>query len=170
MLPLIAWWTIPSFKNRVQYIAYDFYESFKPASTAVALNDGARIRSWKAGVHLIQNNPIAGTGIGDLQQETLQWYQTYHPGLQYFEQLMISSEWLLYAAAGGLIGWLAIVGSLFCLLQLIKRKKNAYIAIVVFLSLLACSYDIPLEGQNAVFVYSFFLCWFAFVHRYETTH
>jgi hypothetical protein len=124
------------------------------------LSDTPRILSIKGGLQILNRHPVLGTGYGDLNQEMISWYEKNATFLQDYERLMPSSQWLVYSAGAGIIA-----GSLFILVAfmpfLVKSlRKNIFWIGVHLLTLVIFVYEIPLETQYGVFLYSFFGVWF----------
>jgi hypothetical protein len=164
-LPVIAYTTIPTFRNRIQYIRYDIGEMLK-GNTTRELNDGARLRSIKAGWEIYQTDQLKGVGIGDMMPLTQQWYNQQVPPLQPWEKLMPSSEWIIYPMSAGILGWLAI--ALAAILPFFAFTTTSG-KILACLSAFICTYDIPLEGQFSVMIFIFPLLWWMIKPRYTNS-
>ena len=160
-LPLAAWFTLPTFQNRIRYMLYDLSfvrkEQFLPGS-----NDGTRVASLRAGWQILRDHPF-GVGMGDVVPETLAWYAKNTPELLKQDPLYPSSEWLMY---GGVAGWFGVLlFSTIMLLPFLLRKEIAdrtnRFFFIVLNGLLAFSFlfDIGLEVQYGVFIYTFLLLW-----------
>jgi O-antigen ligase len=157
LMPALAWFTLPTFQNRIRYFLYDFSfiqkEQYLPGA-----NDGNRIISLKAGWQMIKEHPL-GVGMGDVIPQTNAWYRNHVPAMPEKEQLFPSSEWLMY---GGVAGWPGMV--LFTLIITLpflqKKLKDSFywfsLNAVMAFSLL---FDIGLEVQFGVFIYSFIILW-----------
>ncbi|MFL5808477.1 MAG: O-antigen ligase family protein [Flavisolibacter sp.] len=157
LLPLLAWLTLPTFQNRLRYLAYEFpyvrNESYLPGA-----NDGNRMISLKAGWELLQENPF-GVGTGDLMHATGQWYDKNYPQMRPSEKLYPSSEWLIYA---GFAGWIALC--FFTVIMLLPftqniRTQNFFWIVLNCLMSLSFLFDIGLEIQFGVFIYAFIVLW-----------
>jgi len=156
LLPLLAYQLLPTFRNRVKYMIYDFSfireEQYLPGS-----NDGSRTVSLRAGWQLLKKNPF-GVGSGDVVNETMTWYRDYEPRML-ATALYPSSEWLMY---GGIAGWPGMI--LFTVVMLIPVFINLphrffFVAVSAVLSS-SLLFDIGLEVQFGVFIHAFvLLCW-----------
>jgi O-antigen ligase len=157
LMPALAWFTLPTFQNRIRYFLYDFSFIQKDQYLPGA-NDGNRIISLKAGWQLIKEHPL-GVGMGDVIPQTNAWYRFHMPAITQKEQLFPSSEWLMY---GGIAGWPGmILFTVIISLPFFQRKlKDSFywfsLNAVMAFSLL---FDIGLEVQFGVFIYSFFILW-----------
>ena len=58
LLPLIAYWLLPSFHNRIHYLLYDF-EQYRQLHFPGGLPDGARVLSWIAIYGALYSNGTA---------------------------------------------------------------------------------------------------------------
>lgn len=157
LMPLAAWLFLPTFQNRIRYIIYDF--SYIQKSTYLpGSNDGNRVLSIKAGWDILKNHPW-GVGSGDVIPETWAWYDLHVPGMLETDKFFPSSEWLMY---GCIAGWL---GALFFTVVMImpffqKNIRETFFwfslnAIITF----SFMFDIGLEVQYGVFIYSFIILW-----------
>lgn len=156
-LPLLAYFFVPTFQNRIRYLAYDF--SFvKKAQYLPGANDGARVMSLKAGWQVLQQNPL-GVGAGDIAQESGKWYAANVPQVLPTDQLNPCSEWLIYGAIAGWPG--VLIFSLLMLLPFFQRPKHAAIYWIAFHATAAFSFlfDMGLEVQYGIFLYGFVTFW-----------
>jgi hypothetical protein len=157
-LPLIAYFVFPTFKNRVSYLRYDLSfvkkDIYMPGS-----NDGNRLRSIKAGWDIQNEQPFSGVGFGDIEAATGEWYQLHYPGIIRADQILPSSEWMIYAAGSGWPGFIIFINIM--LLPFFLKRPGRNISWWVLNISMALSYlfDIGLEVQYGVFVHAFFLLW-----------
>jgi O-antigen ligase len=155
-MPLLAWFLFPTFKNRIRYNRYDL-SNIKENKYVPGANDGNRVLSLKAGWSVLQEHPL-GVG-GDVGNETYEWYDQNIPQMPESEKLFPSSEPLMY---GGFAGWPGLV--LFfvaMLLPFLQRVTGNYFFWFVLNFVMAFSFlfDIGLEAQFGVFIYSFIVLW-----------
>jgi O-antigen ligase len=157
LLPLAAFLFLPTFQNRVKYFVYD-YDFIKKGTYLPGANDGARMQSYRAGLSLLQNAPF-GVGAGDVRDETNTWYAANLPRMVPTDRLLPSSEWALY---GGFAGWPGIV--LFTLVMLLPfyftpPHHRVFWWLLTGTLALSLMFDVGLEVQYGVFIYSFFVLW-----------
>jgi O-antigen ligase len=157
LVPTCAWLLLPTFQNRVKYLVYDIgmvnNEQFLPGS-----NDGARILSIRAGWDLLKAFPF-GAGAGDLKSELNSWYTVHAPQMPVEERFYPCNEWLMY---GGFAGWPAVaLFSLILLYPLAIRglKYKFYWISFHIVAALSFVFDMGLEVQYGIFLYSFILLW-----------
>ncbi|HWJ90711.1 MAG TPA: O-antigen ligase family protein [Flavisolibacter sp.] len=156
LMPVAAWFLLPTFQNRIRYLIYDF--SFTRAGQYLpGANDGNRIRSLEAGWSIVKDHPF-GVGSGDVWQATTEWYAVHIPGLVPSDLVYPSSEWLLYGAAAGWAGMIAF--TLIMLLPFLVRKQDRVSWVSLnMMSAFSLLFDVGLETQFGVFIYAFLLLW-----------
>ncbi|MBL7741863.1 MAG: O-antigen ligase family protein [Chitinophagaceae bacterium] len=152
-LPAIAWWIIPTFRNKVKYFCYDL-EFFKDAHYLPGGNDATRVISLKAGWHMMIADPVRGAGFGDILPETKKWYDAHYPQMQPQDKIVPSSEWLIYGTGCGVPGFLLFTFVLLVPFRLRVKNKWAWM-LLNFLVAVSFIFDIGLEVQFGVFIYSF---------------
>ena len=158
LLPLAAWLSLPSFRNRVRYIRYDF-SFFRHADYLPGSSDAVRVISLKAGWQIMNASPGTGVGFGDIDEKANEWYAMHYPSMLEKDKILPSSEWLMFGAGTGWPGFILFTGVM--LIPFLMRIKNklawCLLNIVVAFNFL---FDIGLEVQFGVFIYSFIILWF----------
>ncbi|MBS1919898.1 MAG: O-antigen ligase family protein [Bacteroidetes bacterium] len=158
ILPVIAYLVIPTFQNRVKYFLYDL-PYFSKGHYSPSMNDAVRVISLKAGWGVLNEHPFSGVGFGDLSDETKNWYAAYQPQMQEADKILPSSEWLIY---GDGFGWpgMILLGVVMFIPFFIRLKKDRLLWILLNTSVLfSILFDISLEIQFGVFLYSFTVLW-----------
>ncbi|HEV7783021.1 MAG TPA: O-antigen ligase family protein [Chitinophagaceae bacterium] len=156
-LPAVAYKTIPTFRNRVKYFLYDrsFFNKgeYWPGST-----DAVRIISLKAGWNVMQQHPVKGVGFGDVLPVTKTWYGEHYPEMIESDKIYPSGEWMIYGAAAGWPGFLLFSC---CMLVPFFIQTNNKLPWWLLNATAALSFlfDIGLEVQFGVFIYSFVILW-----------
>ena len=156
-LPLLAYFSVPTFQNRIRYLVYDF--SFvKKEEYLPGANDGARVMSLKAGWQVLRENPL-GAGAGDVMHEADKWYAAHVPDVLSTDKFYPSSEWLLY---GAFAGWIGVV--LFTLVMIIPFFTSVWLPKIFWIALhvtaaFSFAYDMGLEVQYGIFLYAFVTFW-----------
>ncbi|MCH8318780.1 MAG: O-antigen ligase family protein [Bacteroidetes bacterium] len=102
-LPITAYHTLPTFKNKVGYVIYDLNLYLKKDAPS-NLSDSDRLRSMKVGLNVGNKNPIIGVGIGDLKDEMDKIYAKDFPFLEQEKWLIPHNQFIVYYAGIGLIG------------------------------------------------------------------
>lgn len=157
MLPFTAYWLLPSFQNRVKYIMYD-YGYFKEMHYLPGGNDASRVISLRAGWNLLLENPLAGTGTGDISNEVKKWDAAHYPGMLPADMIYPSSQWLIYGLTCGWAGVLLFTIIIF-LPCFTKRKNNLAWLLLNVTAVSGFLFDMGLEVQFGIFIYSFFVLW-----------
>jgi O-antigen ligase len=156
-LPFVAYLLLPSFQNRVAYILYD-YGHFSESRYLPGGNDAARVISLRAGWALLNKNPVVGVGAGDIPALTKQWDISQYPGMLDTDIIYPSSEWLIY---GLIAGWPGVI--LFTAIMLVpffyQRRPGLVWLLLHLTAAFSFLFDMGLEIQFGVFVYSFIVLW-----------
>jgi len=103
--PIGAYWTVPSFKNKMGYVRYDVMRYFSNEDVS-QLSDSRRIISWKVGVKAASETPLVGVGIGDIQSEMDAVYAKEYPSLAKENWLLPHNQFVYIYTGFGLLGLL----------------------------------------------------------------
>jgi O-antigen ligase len=158
LLPLAAYFTLPTSQNRVRYLKYDasFYtrSAYLPGS-----NDGGRYFSIRAGLDLFSSHQTIGVGFGDIADSANAWYARHVPQMPATSRLLPHSEWLVYGTGAGWPG--LIVFTFVMLVPFFMRSHRAVLSwwLVNSCALLVFLFDVGLEVQFGVFCYAFPVLW-----------
>ncbi|MGH2552635.1 MAG: O-antigen ligase family protein [Chitinophagaceae bacterium] len=156
-LPFIAYQVFPTFHNRVKYFRYDM-EYFKKTNYLPGANDAVRVISLKAGWAVIHEHPAMGAGFGDIYSATKAWYDKNIPHMLEADKIYPSAEWMMYGAG---CGWPGII--LFIVVMIIpfgvKTNNKLLWWGVNATATFSLLFDIGLEVQFGVFIYSFVILW-----------
>jgi O-antigen ligase len=152
-LPPVAYKILPSFHNRVKYFLYEF-DYFKKTNYLPGANDAVRVISIKAGWNIMKQHAIAGTGFGDVIEETKNWYDQYYPEMQATDKIYPASEWMMYGAGCGVPG--ILIFSVAMAIPLFSKTKNRLPWLLLnCTATFSVLFDPGLEVQFGVFIYSF---------------
>ena len=156
-LPVIAYQLLPTFQNRVNYFKYEF-DFFKKANYLPGANDAVRVISIKAGWGVMNKQPLTGVGFGDLLSETKKYYESNISQMLEADKIYPSSEWMMYGAGSG---WPGIL--LFTFVMIIpfwiKTGNPLLWCLLNATAAFSFLFDIGLEVQFGVFIYSFIILW-----------
>jgi O-antigen ligase len=157
LLPVVAWLALPTFQNRIHYFLYDV-RHVKEQVYLPQSSDGNRMRSLKAGWHVLQQH-LMGAGAGDVQQAANAWYEANVPGILPVDKIYPSSEWLVYGAMAGWMG--VVVFTVVMLLPLaVPGIKHRFFWIMLnVITAFSFLFDIGLEVQYGAFLYVFLVLW-----------
>jgi len=158
-IPLVSWFLLPSFQNRVKFVIWDF-QNYSQGSYVEGLSDAPRILSYQAGKDILGQYPLTGVGAGDVLDATWKWYDVNGGYLKNYERLLPSNEVLRYGCAAGLLAAIICL-MVFLIPFLIKGLRGNMLWLSFHLiSFAGFMYEIGLEVQHGVFLYCFFSCWF----------
>ena len=106
IVPLIAFYTIPSFQAKVDYMLYDRWlrAHDQPAAN---YSDAGRLNSIKIGLEIGHEHPLVGVGIGDLKDAVYKKYAEQYPGVK--EPKMPHNQFVYVYAGTGLLGLLGFI-------------------------------------------------------------
>jgi O-antigen ligase len=108
VLPIVAYKTIPSFTKKINYSLYDFKQYQQ--GEGLNFSDSERMFGYEAALRLIQNQPILGTGIGDLKSEMKSSYkENLDMGLSKYPH----NQYLFFLTGLGLLGLSFVLFALF---------------------------------------------------------
>lgn len=155
VLPVLAWFTIPAFQERLRFVVWDF-QNYSRGNYVEGLNDAPRLLSWRAAVEIIRDAPLAGVGMGDARAAAQAWYAAHAPFLKPYEQLLPASQFLLYGVYAGIIGCLAACWVLLMPLWMPGLRRDTWWWAFHLVAIAGFVYEIALEMQFGVFIYSFF--------------
>ena len=158
-LPVISYFIFPTFQNRIRYFFYDL-PYFKEAHYLPQTTDAVRVISMKAGWNIMNKKPLTGVGFGDIFSQTKKWYSENYPSMKEEDKIYPSSECLMYGTGSGWIGFILFT-IVFAFPFFIKKIHTRFLWCVLNASILCLIlFDITLEIQFGVFIYSFIiLCW-----------
>lgn len=156
-LPLVAYKVFPTFQNRVKYFVHEtgyfMKTNYWPGS-----NDAVRVISFKAGWNVMNEHPVTGVGFGDILAETKKWYDEHYIEMLGEDKIYPGSEWLMYGAGCGWPGLLLFTAVM--IIPFFTRTSDKLpwwlLNITAAFSFL---FDIGLEVQFGVFIYSFMILW-----------
>jgi O-antigen ligase len=157
IMPVTAYYTSASFRNKMNYARYemDFYknDAYQPGA-----NDIVRSASMRAGMDIFSKHIFTGVGFGDITEETNRWYDIHYPQIIPSDRILPSSGWLVYAAGCGIWGLFVFVAAMIIpfFVRATQRLLWLLLNIAVITSFIS---DIGLEVQFGVFIYSFLLLW-----------
>jgi O-antigen ligase len=162
ILPFLAYKTLPSLQNRVAYIVWDVTQHLN-GNRQKGLSDGSRIASIKAGWDIGKNNWFIGTGLIDLKTQTYDWYRQNEPKMLESDYIMPSSQFIILFASCGILGLFIFIIHLWIPLSNSHLWKDGIFISLYIPSIATFLYETHLEGQYAIFVYSFFIYLFYYL-------
>ncbi len=149
--------TIPSLRQRVAYMQYD-WERYK-ADDGETYSDAERWISLKVGYRIWQENPMFGTGAGDLENEVIKTTAEDFPDYAETPKLP-HNQWIHVMASTGLLGLALSLAGFFAPL-FSKRNRKKYL-FFIFQVMVFTTFLIECTVENAIGVawYLFYTLWF----------
>lgn len=157
-LPFIAYKSIPTFRERINYVSYQLI-NFGEKQTAGVYSDHNRLLSIKAGWDIFRDNWLTGVGYGDTKQAMRNWFDVNADQVPVAERFRPLNQWLNAGAASGILGMVIVSIPVFLpfFMQGWRSNKPA-LAFVIFMMLIFI-YECMLEDQLGVFLFAFFMLW-----------
>lgn len=153
LAPLAAYAVLPTFRNRLRFVRWDF-QHYTRGSYTEGLSDAPRLISMQAGWNCWQEQPWLGTGFGDLRAVIHTWYSNHQAGLKPYEQLLPSNEFLYYGAASGWLGFLLACFAALAPFFLASCRKQFLWLGFHLVTVLGFLYEIGLETQFGILLYA----------------
>lgn len=100
ILPITAYYTIPSFKAKVAYVRYEFW--IREHNLGGNYSDLWRIISLQMGLDIGNEHPLVGVGAGNLRQEVIDRYAKDYPDIEHVR--MPHNQFISVYAGTGLLG------------------------------------------------------------------
>jgi O-antigen ligase len=159
-----AYSIIPSFKNRVDFMRYDF-SYYVEGDYRPGLSDGLRVYSIKAGLECIKEAPIFGVGFSNLGEKVGEWYQRNIPEVPSTDYFLPSSQLIIYWASAGIFGLLLFLWHIIYPFTVKELRNNRWFLIFYIPAISTFLFETHLEGQISIFIYAFFTAWFYLLDR-----
>jgi hypothetical protein len=154
LLPLLAWFALPSFQNRLRFVWWDF-QQYSRGGYVEGLSDTPRVFSFRGGLDLFRQHWQSGMGMGDVKQGMLEWYGKQAPFLKPYEQLMPSNELLFMGVSAGILSFIVMLTILVYPFFMRTLRGFMWIAFNALMCMVSM-YEIGLQTQYGVFLYGFF--------------
>ena len=154
MIPLAAYFAIPSFQTKMNYFRWDVISYFNNNNDNQR-SDTGRMRSLKIGMDIFKENPIFGIGVGDLKKEVHSYYEEHHP--KAFKKVMPHNQFLSVAAASGLVGLCLFLLALFYPLFYKQAYKDYYLLMVFVAIILSFLVENTIGNSTGVAIHCFFV-------------
>lgn len=159
-IPLVAVKVLPSFKQKLDYVKYDFKQFQK--GEGLSYSDSERVYSILTGWQLFKEKPIAGVGIGDLRKEM---QMAYRASQKVSRKKFPHNQYVFVLAGCGIIGGLIFfIGFFYPLFFAVPIHRSLFIVIYI---LLAASMVVEntIETQVGTAITIFWICFFIKSHH-----
>lgn len=157
-IPILAYFTIPTFHNRALYALYDL-QHYSRGNYQAGFSDVSRIVSYEGGISIAMNNFLSGVGFGDISGSMQHFYDSNYQSFPAYNRLLPHNEWLMYFCGAGIFA--LIIFTYIVFYPLFMNRKFCWISFH-FTALICFFTDATFETQNGVFLYCFFLLWIRF--------
>ena len=106
----------------------------------------------------MNEEPGTGVGFGDILAKTKEWYAGNYPQMIDADKIYPGSEWMMYGAGCGIPGLLVFLFAM-CIPFFIKTTNPLLWYLLNITAAFSLLFDIGLEVQFGVFIYSFVVLW-----------
>ena len=155
-LPIIAYKTVPSFNQKLNYMNYDLKKYLAGEGEEYA--DSGRITSLKVGWELFVKAPIFGVGAGNLKKEVHLIYHKKYP--DYVQPILPHNQFLFVLAGSGLFGLFFFTIAVFLPLFYSKNYRHFFFLGLYSIFIMALILEHTIENAEGVGIFSFFILLF----------
>ncbi len=152
LIPLLAYYVLPGFKSKVEYMKWDFLQFQQNIGSNYS--DSERLISIKAGWETGKESPVFGVGAGDAKDKIDAMYREKFPS--YPNPKLPHNQFVMTFVATGCIGLIALVLGLFYSLFSSKNYRNTFFLLIHILVFLSFMVECTLETSQGVALYSVF--------------
>lgn len=155
VLPFIAYNSIESFRNKVNYMQYDWQQYQK--NEYGSNSDARRIVSLKIGWVLAKKHFPLGVGTGSLENHMQSYYQSTYPNILGTDRISPHNQFLYTLIDYGLLGFIGLIVSLFYPIFTTKvKKKQLFYILFLVITCTPLLYEISLEMQLGISFFAVF--------------
>jgi len=156
MTPILSYKYLDSFKNRIDYMKYDWHQFFN--NKAIGSNsDSKRFISYKLGFQLVKKGFPLGLGTGDIHDEMHELYKKQYPDIGRQDRIMPHNEFLYILVDYGLLGFIALLFTVFYPLVSLKNKRKNLLYILFWVVVITPTlFDTSLEVQIGITFFTLF--------------
>ena len=158
-IPILAYYLLPTFHNRVLYAMYD-WQHYSRANYTPGFSDVSRILSLKGGLSIFMNNIWYGVGFGDIAHAMQSWYTLHFNYLPPEDRLLPHNEWLVYGCGAGIFAAFLLTAVVLYPFVAKDLKRKPYLLCFMTTVITCFLTDVTLEMQTGVFLFGFFIMWF----------
>lgn len=161
-LPVVAYYTVPTFTNKVDYMLYDLGR-FKEGDTA-AYSDARRLRSIMVSWEVGKQAKWFGVGYGDIKNKMGAYYKANYPELAEENSLDPHNQFLYVFVGLGFFGLAVFTWAVLYPLWLAWRWRNILFVCFNLIAITSFIPEYPVENQvgTAFYLTTLFFLYFAF--------
>lgn len=153
-MPVAAYFAVPSFKNRIDYMEYD-WQQIKSGNIGHN-SDTRRLISLQTGFEMAKQNIWKGSGTGNIQIAVEEFYESTFPEIEKHNRKLPHNQFLYTLVELGLPGLLALIFAFFYPLFFTRFSQHPlffFLWVSAFISMLV---DNTFESQIGTAFYSVF--------------
>ncbi len=153
LLPVLFFYTSETFRNKMYYTQYAFYEMFND-NTQANVSDEGRVVSYKTALGIVKNNLLLGVGIGDGLDEMNKSYAQQDIDVN-GKTLFPHNQFLYVALISGLLGLLIF---LFACTGIVLQnfQQSSWLASFLLIFLVPFMVEAFFNTQYGVAIFIFF--------------
>jgi hypothetical protein len=155
-VPAAAYYLIPTFKTKIDYVFYEIDRSRAQKRYDYTLSDAGRMITYELGAKAIRQHPAAGVGAGDVMDAMRQGYARDYPEVAADQQYGPINQFMFTALCTGIPLCLFLVALALCPFFIAVRYR-VYLVATGMVMLISMMVEAMLELQFGVFTYLFFL-------------
>ena len=158
LIPVVSYYTIPSFKYRWDATRWDIQQYFVEGKDLSEHSIGQRLIAWETAWEIFQEHPAVGVGMGNIERSMAAKYDERKVRLSPESRLQNPhNQYLEYLVGGGVIGGLFLGISL--MVPLVYRRKALTPLLLSFVCMFATALltESFLERQLGISFYFIFL-------------
>ena len=160
VLGLVAFAIVPTFRTKIAYVEREIDQYKRDGRFDYNFSDNGRMITYEIALHIIGQQPLTGTGTGDLMKEMKAGYSSFYPEVPEKNRLVPHNQFLYTATATGIPFTLILVCMVFSPIFTRRNNRKMYATITAFVMFAALMVEAMLEVQFGVFIYLFFtLLW-----------
>ncbi len=153
LLPLIAYKTLPSFRQKIDYARWDYQQYLQGIGEHYA--DSERLISMQVGLDIGNESPIFGVGAGDVRKKVEEHYQSKLAGK--YNYRLPHNQFITIYAGSGLFGVLIFVIGFFYPLLYRQSFRNPVFLAFHAIILMSFMMENTIENNFGVSLYLLFL-------------
>lgn len=155
LLPVLLYFLIPTFREKIDYVKYEATLTLKKDSLNYNFSDAGRLLSYEMAFRVWKDNIWTGTGVGDLKDKMDAAYEKYHPQIPPENRLIPHSQYLFSLTALGLFSISLLI---LCWTSFFSHSPPVFYgritSVIMMIAMLA---EAMLEIQFGVFIFLFYL-------------
>lgn len=148
---------VPTLHERKAHIVYTYYR-LRSGDKSGMLGDLGRLMSYDISLKLMKEQPLGGTGIGDLLADMKKGYDRWYPEVPEVNRLIPHNQFLTVGLGCGIPAMVTFIIWLVMPLARLRRGRDGFYMFIIWFTLFIELMIEPfLEGQFGVFLFIFFL-------------